>query len=394
MKMKKWLNNRKNILLPMLTIILVLLSMVILSTSAVAAPLVSPARQSSTPTPPPAEEMAEQKACVECHPDKNNVWAESPHARAFIDPVFQEGWHQMERSPECLICHPAEIDDQTNEYRSRGVTCEACHGPAVSNHPPQEIPTRSYNEYCGTCHPTTVGEVQISGHSAINDVSCVDCHDPHSQQILFEDPDDMCKDCHQEDLDKMDKTLSGVHLQEEIPCADCHTLDVPHTFLYNFKHEDVTSFYKGFDCISDINKSAGNRVDVKPDALGYLEDRMSWPLVHRVSRPAYAQQCSDCHVLDDKLRADFEAMGYPSSKVDEIIWAADDFPSIKADDLLVARPEYSLGWVYWLLGATTVFGVFEFSVANQLDPDPNKPKNRKGFLQKIRARISFRNRKK
>jgi predicted CXXCH cytochrome family protein len=52
----------------------------------------------------------------------------------------------------------------------------------------------------------------------------MDCHDPHSQKALFEDPDEMCLNCHKED---MGPYLEDLHIQKGIGCVDCHALVVP-----------------------------------------------------------------------------------------------------------------------------------------------------------------------
>jgi hypothetical protein len=360
-----------------------LLSMGLLVSTVAAGPDPKPAfQETGTPTPitdqPPPTETPPPKPCTDCHPDKHDAWLESPHAHSFDDPVFQEGWANMELAGECLLCHKAEYDPATDNYIAEGVSCEACHGPSSTEHPPAEVPVLSDEEYCGTCHPTTLGEARLSGHSTSNDVRCVDCHDPHSQKVLFENPDDMCKDCHDmEDLSKMDEALSNLHLQENIPCADCHTLDVPHTFLFNFQHEDTAPFFKGFDCTSEITASVVSRVGTSHEVLGsYVEDQMSWPVVHRVSRLETAPQCSDCHVMDDKLRTDFMALGYSPEEVDKLSWENEDFPALTDAEInkLVAKPKRSWSWVYWLVGVAAVFGVFELTVARKLEAGPKSGK--------------------
>jgi hypothetical protein len=346
-----------------------------------------PAAQGSG-TPSPAAEVP-QKACTDCHPDVLNAWKDSPHAHASDDPVFQEGWVNMEQSPECFLCHKAAYQAETGQYLAVGVTCEACHGPADAGHPPAEVPIRSDEEYCGTCHPTTLGEARLSGHSTLNEVRCVDCHDPHSQAILFENPDDMCKDCHEEDLAKMDEAVSGVHLRENIPCAYCHTLDVPHTFLLNFRHEDMTPFYTGFDCASEIGASVADRAGTDHAVLAAIEPRMNWPVVHRVSRPAAALKCLDCHIMDDALRADFEALGLSVSEVEGMAWERDEYPAIEEGDLLVAKSRPGWGWAYGLIGVAAVFAIFEATVARHLSKGEGAGKPRlslAAWLRGLRAR--------
>ena len=369
------------------TLLIGLLSMTLIVGTVAAKPSHQPAdRLAGAPLPqadnPPPTETPPQKACKECHPDKFDAWFDSPHAHSFDDSVFQEGWANMELSGDCLLCHKATYDETTETYIAEGTSCEACHGQGNANHPPEDVPVLSDEEYCGTCHPTTLGEARLSGHSTSNDVRCVDCHDPHSQKVLFENPDDMCMDCHDEDLSKMDEALSKVHLNEDILCADCHTLDVPHTFLFNFQHEDTTVFFKGFDCTSEITASVASRVGTSHEVLGsYVQDQMNWPVVHRVSRLETAPQCSDCHVMDDKLRSDFIALGYSVEDVDKISWENDDFPALTDADLnkLVAKPKDSWRWVYWLVGVAAVFGIFEVTVARKLEAGQKSEKEARRF---------------
>jgi hypothetical protein len=96
---------------------------------------------------------------------------------------------------------------------------------------------------------------------------------------------------------------------------------------------------------------------------------MNWPVVHRVSRLESAPLCSDCHVMDEKLRADFAALGYTIEEVDDLSWESEDFPPLNETDLakLVATPRRSWSWLYWLVGVIAVFGIFEFSVARKMN---------------------------
>jgi len=343
-----------------------LISLSLLAGSAGASPR---PQEATTPTVTP-EPTAPPKACFECHPDKHVSWLESPHAHSFEDPIFQEGWVKMEHSGECLLCHKATYDKASDTYESEGVSCEACHGQGDPDHPPARISVRSDEEYCGTCHPTTLGEARLSGHSTENGVRCVDCHDPHSQEVLFENPNDMCKNCHSaDDLGEMEEALSHLHFRDNIPCASCHTLDVPHTFLFNFQHEKTASFFKGFDCASEITASVASRVGTSHEALGsYVKDQMNFSVVHRVSRLESAPQCADCHVMDEKLRADFAALGYTVEELDDLSWESEDFPALTETDLtkLVATPRRNWGWLYWLVGVVALFGIFEFSVARKM----------------------------
>jgi predicted CXXCH cytochrome family protein len=58
----------------------------------------------------------------------------------------------------------------------------------------------------------------------MEDVGCTDCHDPHNQQPLFEAADDLCINCHKDD---MGDYLEDLHVQKGIGCVDCHALVIP-----------------------------------------------------------------------------------------------------------------------------------------------------------------------
>lgn len=174
---------------------------------------------------PPAEEATLQttKDCQECHVDVEKHWAESAHANAFSDPHFQERWVGAGEPGECLVCHTTDYRQSTGEFAAEGVQCEACHGETTTNHPPEPVPILADTQYCGSCHTTTLGEWRLTGHSTA-DIGCSDCHDPHSQQALFAEPDDLCLNCHEE---SMGDYLEDLHVSKGIGCVDCHALVIP-----------------------------------------------------------------------------------------------------------------------------------------------------------------------
>lgn len=186
---------------------------------AAASPVSEPAQIAQTTPPPPMD----VKACSNCHSEVVDSWANSPHAHAFDDEVFQDRWHAMNDRGDCLLCHTTDYRATTGEFAAEGVSCEACHGEIPSTHPLQPVEVRDDSEYCGSCHTTTLGEWRLTGHSHA-DVGCTDCHDSHSQQALFENPDDMCINCHQ---DAMSPYLEDLHGQSGIGCVDCHALVIP-----------------------------------------------------------------------------------------------------------------------------------------------------------------------
>ncbi len=180
--------------------------------------LASPATQDDMPT-----NQDVVKDCGECHLDVAEHWSRSPHAHAYDDPYFQEQWTALGQPDDCLSCHTTNYVASTGEYSAEGVYCEACHGKATGEHPPEIISLEADTEYCGSCHTTTLSEWRSTGHAPA-DVGCMDCHDPHSQGALFEVADDMCINCHQQD---MERYLEDTHVQKDIGCVDCHALVIP-----------------------------------------------------------------------------------------------------------------------------------------------------------------------
>lgn len=188
---------------------------------AVAGPLALPPRQTDeSGEETPAEPVQE---CQECHLNVTKHWSHSPHAHAFDDEVFQERWAGLGEPGECLVCHTTDYQQSTGEFAAEGVQCEACHGKTSADHPPEPISIKADTEYCGMCHITTLGEWRLTGHST-TDIGCTDCHDPHSQQPLFEEADELCINCHEE---SMGEYLEDLHVSKGIGCVDCHALVIP-----------------------------------------------------------------------------------------------------------------------------------------------------------------------
>lgn len=184
------------------------------------------AQGTATPAPdahPTVEGSVPQKDCAQCHPDIEDAWKASPHAHAYDDQEFGERWTSLGKPGECLACHTTGYQSTTNSFTGEGVQCEACHGETVEGHPPAVVPIRADTDYCGVCHTTTLGEWRLTGHSTAG-VGCMDCHDPHSQNALFEVSDDLCLNCHR---NEMGDYLEDLHIKKGIGCVDCHALVIP-----------------------------------------------------------------------------------------------------------------------------------------------------------------------
>jgi predicted CXXCH cytochrome family protein len=183
-----------------------------------------------TPTPSPNPSQGEGdlqgdvvKECQECHLDVARHWSASPHAHAFDGDTFQERWTGLGEPGECLVCHTTGYQPSTGAFAAAGIQCQGCHGEATADHPPAPVPIRADTEYCGVCHTTTLSEWRLSGHAA-SAVGCADCHDPHSQQALFAEPDELCLNCHAEALEEH---ADDIHLTKGVGCVACHALTLP-----------------------------------------------------------------------------------------------------------------------------------------------------------------------
>lgn len=321
--------------------------------------------QESAATPTPTVTPT-PKPCAECHLEITNEWSASPHRAAYTEDLFQHSWENLGKPDECLLCHLTDFRTVSEASLSLGVSCEACHGTTDAAHPPAELAMRSDQEYCGACHPTTLNEARLSGHSTANDVTCITCHDPHSQQILKSDPDALCQECHEKELGAMDDRLDGIHLQENITCVACHTLDVPHTFIENLQNQSASQFLSGFDCrgtILDIMAEPNNS-----QVYRVAQASMNWPVIHRISKPSETLTCSDCHVMDETWRKEMASLGYTPEQLDTLAWDSSDYPAILPDSqvALVSKPYPSGSWIIWLAGIAVVCILLEVAFTRWL----------------------------
>lgn len=181
--------------------------------------------EEATPAPSadPSQGEGDVKECQECHLDVARHWSDSPHAHAFDGDAFQERWTGLGEPGECLVCHTTDYQQSTGAFAAEGIQCQGCHGEATADHPPAPVPIKADTEYCGVCHTTTLSEWRLSGHAGA-DVGCAGCHDPHSQNALFAEPDELCLNCHAEALgDHAD----DVHISQGVGCVECHALVIP-----------------------------------------------------------------------------------------------------------------------------------------------------------------------
>jgi predicted CXXCH cytochrome family protein len=186
--------------------------------------------------------------CAGCHKEIADEWEDTLHADAL--PNLEASGHASE---SCFVCHVVSLDgdpansgfddpDPTVADRFGGVQCESCHGPG-SEHVATLVPlvANVSATLCGSCHTQahhpTYDEWKLSLHAAAltnvldnshfttecmechsadyifaksvpadavpSDfefgITCVVCHDPHSEENDYQlrsDVVDLCYRCH------------------------------------------------------------------------------------------------------------------------------------------------------------------------------------------------------
>jgi predicted CXXCH cytochrome family protein len=176
--------------------------------------------------------------CAVCHAEFQTTWQSGPHGQAGTDPVFLEDWTKQGKPGACLVCHTTGYDPATATFKENGVTCEACHGPAPTDHPQTAMPVDRTTDLCGRCHSDTRfgwQDWKVSTHYQ-RGMDCATCHDPHSAALktvpgprLDKKEDDvsaLCINCHKEH--SMDFPYTS-HNQKGISCVDCHVNHIEDT---------------------------------------------------------------------------------------------------------------------------------------------------------------------
>ncbi len=105
--------------------------------------------------------MAGWKSCQTCHAEQTEFWKKTDHAKAW-DTLNN---NKQQFNQDCLICHVTlPTYDRNVVFRDnllaaltpefKGVSCEACHGPARKHteQPEQNRPLKPTVQTCLTCH--------------------------------------------------------------------------------------------------------------------------------------------------------------------------------------------------------------------------------------------------
>jgi len=127
----------------------------------------------------PQDSYHSAQCCAECHPVKYQSWAQTAHANARVDPLFELDLQGQQQPGDCLCCHTTGYNAASGHYALPGVTCEACHAPYRPEHTAEEMAIAAPQEICRNCHVERFGEWEAGAHGE-TDKHCAACHTIHS----------------------------------------------------------------------------------------------------------------------------------------------------------------------------------------------------------------------
>lgn len=241
--------------------------------------------------------------CGMCHPDEYAGWQETSHANAAGMTAEGTFWVADPDDParnmgdldawkaSCAECHTLNWnpDDSTFAFsetepeKGLNIQCENCHGAYVAHSADNPAMDLDYtHESCVECHSgrqvedhlnsrhsqtyedlqtsdhagdgclhcmTTQGAIagegsQTYGAEGLVSLSCVACHDMHSEenphQMRAETADDLCAKCHVGSHHPQSEEAiypSGPHEKADVECVECHGLGE------HFAHGSVSAWF-------------------------------------------------------------------------------------------------------------------------------------------------------
>lgn len=202
--------------------------------------------------PPPA--IATTDHCASCHSEVYVIWHKGAHGDAqsklalaqqgncfachksipegdMFNPTqtssaFNSYWVEQGKPNNCLQCHVSGYDPATGNWKSHGITCDACHNPIPSNHPVDTMPLDKNADMCRTCHTDARfgwDTWKESVHYQAN-ITCITCHSPHSTSLkqvgqASVDASALCENCHK---DVAQNAEFSIHANAGATCVTCH----------------------------------------------------------------------------------------------------------------------------------------------------------------------------
>ncbi len=156
--------------------------------------------------------------CIDCHSDVNPD--DLPH-------------EEILKKVNCAECHATDTFD-ISVHGDGKVNCTECHGSHNIKY--SDFLKQNFDDQCITCHSNAAADFNQSIHSsvAINEnggISCANCHDTSihtlkSGKFAEEDLHNICKNCHQKEVEKYEGSLHGIALTQgkflAPNCITCH----------------------------------------------------------------------------------------------------------------------------------------------------------------------------
>jgi hypothetical protein len=172
----------------------------------------------------------------------------------------------------CYDCHDDIYDLKADSYH-KGVSCEACHGPAGEHvEAPDEVTPNipRGRGYCPLCHgynpsrPSGFPQIMPERHNPGQE--CMECHDPHNP-LLPHAPEE-CSACHR-DIANVKMVSHHVNLA----CTVCHEAPDEHMSNPKFvKAQKPTSKETCGNCHDENSDSDKKipKIDIETHSERYL----------------------------------------------------------------------------------------------------------------------------
>lgn len=180
----------------------------------------------------PGADYAPDEECSQCHRELFVPFQKTLHAR-LADFEIQEGYRKG-----CQSCHgPGSLHMKDRDRRKilyytnlspterdqRSRICLGCHRG------------RPHTSWYGSAHP-------------MNDVTCMDCHNPHkteAKRLLRDEDPGLCFPCHKEKQAQINYPSRHPLREKKVKCADCHN---PHGSTNVFLLKETTVNQLCFNC--------------------------------------------------------------------------------------------------------------------------------------------------
>ena len=252
--------------------------------------------QTDIPNPPLATTTANN--CNTCHSDVYEIWHQSGHgdirARDALEqqgnclachkeipdgsvmlpkPVesnseFNDFWTEQGKPNNCLQCHVTGYNPADETWKAEGITCEACHNPIPSDHPNKSMPVDKSTDLCSTCHTNDRfgWETWKTSVHYQNNMTCSNCHNPHSTSIKLASQSDadissLCENCHKEIAQN---AIHSNHAKAGATCVKCHIGSSKGTDDFHKvpDHDFKPKLEACNDCHADQMHSAGTPISI------------------------------------------------------------------------------------------------------------------------------------